>query len=163
MPDDALQAISVEKEEAFRSIARNGIGLLLGVKTLMDGLKELGVKMAVASSAPLENLRLLIDALGIAPIIQVVVCDQDVKHGKPHPDVFLVAASRLGVEPGNCLVIEDAVAGVQGAHAAGMKSLAVTNSHPRHALREATLVVDSLEEVDATSVLSLLDEVEPQI
>ncbi len=158
VPDDVMQAISLEKEEVFRGSVRWGIQALPGVMPLMFGLEELGVKMAVASSAPMDNLRLLIDVLEIGRFIQVVVCDQDVKHGKPDPEVFLVAACRLGVEPRHCLVIEDAVAGVQGSHAAGMKCLAVTNSHSREALSEADMVVDSLEEVDAKGALRLLGD-----
>lgn len=157
VPKDVMRAISLEKEEAFRASARRGMKALPGVLPLMSGLKKRGVKMAVASSAPMDNLRLLINVLEIGRFIQVVVCDQDVKHGKPDPEVFLVAAQRLGIGPRRCLVIEDAVAGVLGAHAAGMKCVAVTNSHPRQALKDADLVIDSLQEVDATAVLKLLE------
>lgn len=155
--DDLIRAISVEKEAVFRQLVKEGVRPLPGVLPLMANLKELGVKMAIASSAPMENLRLLIDVLGIAPFIQAVVCAQDVKRGKPDPEVFLTAARRLGVEPTRCLVIEDAVAGVRGCHTAGMRCLAVTNSHPRQALAEADHIVDSLEEVEAASLLRLLD------
>ncbi|KPK59258.1 MAG: hypothetical protein AMK73_08730, partial [Planctomycetes bacterium SM23_32] len=81
----------------------------------------------------------------------------DVQQGKPHPEVFLRAAQGIGVEPRRCLVIEDVPAGVQAAHAAGMKCLALTTTHPAGALRAADLVLDGLEGVTAGDVAALIE------
>jgi beta-phosphoglucomutase-like phosphatase (HAD superfamily) len=86
-----------------------------------------------------------------------VVWGREVAEGKPSPQGFLLAARRLGVEPENCVVIEDSVAGVTAARRAGMRCLAVTNTRPRESLAEADLVVDTLEEVTVADLAGLFN------
>lgn len=152
---DEVEAIAREKEEAFRRIARGKIEPLPGALELIRALKKQGFRMAIASSTPAENIQLVTGSLGIADCFQVIVNGQDVTQGKPHPQVFLSAAQRLGIKPENCLVIEDAVVGVTAAKRAGMYCLAVTNTHPRHKLQQADLIVDSLEDVTAEDIKDL--------
>ena len=113
--------------------------------------------MALASSAPMENIQLLTQGLGINNCFQSIICDNDVTEGKPSPQAFLLAAQKLGVEPENCIVIEDAVAGVTAAKRAGMRCLAVTNTHPSSSLREADMVIDTLEAVSTDDLEGLLN------
>jgi len=150
------EAISVAKEKNFRQRIRHNIKPLPGVIKLIDSLKEHGFRMALASSAPVENIQLLTIGLGINNYFQSVISDDDVTEGKPDPQVFLLAAQELGVDPENCIVIEDAVAGVIAAKRAGMCCLAITNTHPRDSLTEADLVVDTLEAVSANDLEGLL-------
>jgi beta-phosphoglucomutase-like phosphatase (HAD superfamily) len=112
--------------------------------------------MAIASSTPMENIRLITGGLGIDNCFQAIVSSQDVTEGKPSPQSFLLAAQRLGVEPKNCLVIEDAVAGVTAAKRAGMSCLAITNTHPKESLKEADLIVDSLKAVSINDIEELI-------
>ncbi|GAH29295.1 unnamed protein product [marine sediment metagenome] len=123
---------------------------------LITSLEEQGFKMALASSAPIENIQLLNTGLGIDNYFQTIISDKDVTEGKPSPQGFLLAAQRLGVEPRNCVVIEDAVAGVTAAKRAGMHCLAITNTHPRRSLAEADLIVDTLEGVSINDIEGLL-------
>ena len=81
----------------------------------------------------------------------------DVKEGKPSPQAFLLAAKKLGVEPKNCVVMEDAVVGVQAAKRAGMCCIAVTNTYPREAIAEADIIVNSLEEITVKTIEGLFD------
>ena len=111
--------------------------------------------MAIASSAPMENIQLILRGLGIESYFQAIVWGREVTEGKPSPQAFLLAAEKLGVKPEDCLVIEDAVAGVSAAKRAGMKCIAVTTTNPREKLHEADLVVDSLAEVGADVVAGL--------
>ena len=111
--------------------------------------------MAIASSAPMENIQLVIRGLGISNYFQAIVWGREVAEGKPSPQGFLLAAEKLGVEPKDCIVIEDAVAGVAAAKRAGMKSLAVTNTHPKASLKEADHVVDTLETVGVDGLAGL--------
>ncbi len=152
-----IDAIANEKEESFRHRIKQKIKPSPGVMELMTSLKERGFQMALASSAPIENIQLVIKTLGINDCFQAIICDRDVIEGKPSPQVFLLAAERLGVEPRDCIVIEDAVAGVTAAKRAGMYCLAVTGTHPRHNLAEADLVVDTLEAVSAKDVEGLFN------
>jgi sugar-phosphatase len=120
----------------------DGIEVLPGAAELLGGLRDAGVPTAVvtSSSAPLAEARLRATGL---PHPEVVVTASDVARGKPWPDPWLLGARRLGVEPGACLVVEDSVAGLRAARAAGCRGLAaVTSTTPREELEEhAHLVV----------------------
>lgn len=150
-----VDAIAREKEATFRRLAGRKIKPLPGALELLRTLKKEGFRMAIASSTSSENIELVTDTLGTADCFQAVVTGHDVTEGKPNPQVFLLAARRLGVEPTNCLVIEDAVVGVTAAKRAGMYCLAVTNTHPRQKLKEADLIVDSLEKVTIDDIKRL--------
>ncbi len=151
-----IEAIARDKEANFRRRLPRHLQPLSGVIKLLKGLKKAGFKMAIATSTPKENLYLLTRSLGINDYFSAVISDEDVTEGKPSPQPFLLAAQRLKVLPHNCVVIEDAIAGVQAAKAAGMKCIAVTTTHSRDSLCQADLVVDSLEQVELSTVESLL-------
>ena len=155
LPQAEVEAIATKKEEVYRQKIDRNIIPLPGAVELMKSLKERGIKMAIASSAPLENVMLILQGLDIAGYFQVIVWGREVTEGKPSPQVFLLAAKRLKVEPASCLVIEDAVAGVTAAKRAGMKCLAVTNTHPRTKLLAADLVVDNLQTVSVNKLAGL--------
>ena len=142
-----VDTIADEKEEKYRQVVAHNIKPLPGALELMRELGKHGVKMAVASSTPPENIKLIIAGLGLGSCFQAIVYGREVTEGKPSPQIFLLAARKLGVEPPNCIVIEDAVAGVAAAKRAGMKCVAVTNTHPATSLGEADLIVDTLEAV----------------
>jgi beta-phosphoglucomutase family hydrolase len=150
-----IYAIAQEKEVTFRRLAGGRIKPLPGALELIESLRNNGFRMAIASSAPMENIELVTGTLGIAGCFQALVTGHDVTEGKPSPQVFLLAAQRLGVNPANCLVIEDAVAGVTASKRAGMYCLAVTNTYTRQELAEADLIVDSLEKVTIDDIKKL--------
>lgn len=113
--------------------------------------------MALASSAPMENIELLTRSLGIDSCFQAIISDEDVTKGKPDPQGFKLAARKLAVESENCIVIEDAIAGVTAAKRAGMHCLAVTNTHPGTSLTAADLIVDTLEKVSVNDLEGLIN------
>jgi beta-phosphoglucomutase len=152
---ERLQALADRKEAYFRALIRETAAPLPGSIELMRGLHEAGFAQALASSAPVENIRLISDVLGLGHYLTALVSGETVAHGKPAPDIFLKAAGELGIVPTQCLVIEDAVAGVQAAHAAGMRCIAVAGDRDLPGLREAELMVKSLTEVDVERVRSL--------
>jgi beta-phosphoglucomutase family hydrolase len=118
---------------------------LPGVPDVLRALRERGLRLALASSSCPEVIDVTLDALGVRHLFDVVVSGTEVPHGKPAPDVFLEAAKRLGVPPAACIVIEDSERGVQGAHAAGMRSIAIPCGPTRtHDFTAATLVLDGL-------------------
>jgi beta-phosphoglucomutase len=140
------------KEELYRAAARQqGVKLLPGVTSLLRELSEAGYPQAIGSSAPRENLDLILQLTGTAHFFSALVSAEDTERGKPDPQVFLVAADRLGIPPPRCLVMEDAPAGVQAAKAGGMKCIAVSfvGHHSDAALKQAgaDLVVKTLEQV----------------
>ena len=151
-----IAVLSQKKEGIFRRIAQQSIKAFPGVLNLLLSLKSSEWKTALVSSTPRENIRLITNALDIATLFDTVVSDQDVSKGKPDPEGFLLAARRLEVYPGNCVVIEDAIAGVRASKAAGMKCMAVTNTHPAEKLVEADRTVDSLEALSVETFEFLL-------
>jgi beta-phosphoglucomutase len=142
-----IEAIAGEKEATFRRMIGQEIEPIPSAVELVYSLRRQGVKMAIASSTPIENIQLITGSLGVANCFQAIVTGHDVTEGKPSPQVFLMAAQRLGVEPENCVVIEDAVAGVTAAKRAGMHCVAVTSTRSRESLKQADLIVKTLEEI----------------
>lgn len=146
-PDpETIQKISDHKEAIFRESAPGNVQPLPGVMDWLVRLQGVGARMAVASSAPYANIEVLVEELKLRPYFQALVSGANLP-GKPDPATFLEAARQLGLAPSACVVVEDAIAGVQGAINAGMKCIAVTNTNPPQALAEADLVVDSLTEL----------------
>lgn len=127
-PDEALR-IADQKEAAFREIIRTDVPLAPGLLGLLDDMRARRVPMGVGSSAPPENVNLVLDAGNLRPYFGAVVDGTQVKRGKPAPDVFLQAAKLLGLPPGSCAVIEDAPAGILAAKAAGMLGIGVSTTH----------------------------------
>ncbi|HLJ95747.1 MAG TPA: HAD family phosphatase [Gemmataceae bacterium] len=149
------------KEESYRAAARqHGVILLPGARALLEGLQTAGFKQAIGSSAPRKNLELILQLTQSEQYFQAVVSVEDIQRGKPDPEVFLIAANKLAVSPNHCLVLEDAVAGVRAAKAAGMKCIAVRSGgqHSETALVQAGAdrVVSNLEQVSIGSVRQLL-------
>ena len=108
-----------------------------GLPELLDRLHGDSRKMAVASSGRLPRIRFSLAETGLGGYFETVCSATEVENGKPAPDLFLLAAQRLGVPPSCCIVIEDSVPGIQAAVRAGMRGLGFTSSHPAPVLREA--------------------------
>lgn len=140
---ERMARIAKAKEELYRDLVRrNGISALPGVADWVRRLHKDGWLQAVASAAPRANIDAILEALSATHIFQAIVSAEDVHHGKPDPEVYLLAASRVGVPPERCIVVEDAVAGVEGAHRAGMRSIGISRKgHPL----AADVVVQSLD------------------
>jgi len=157
LPPDQVQKISDRKESLFREAVKGNAKLLPGIGKALKNFSAWGFKQAIASSAPPENIEVLVQELKISKYFGAIVSGFDIP-GKPNPAVFLMAANKLGAEPKKCTVIEDAVAGVQGAKNAGMKCIAVTTTNTANALSEADLVLENLVELDQRMLLKLFDQ-----
>ena len=153
---ERIERIGNAKEELYRYlITHNGISPLPGVAHLVRELHKEGWLQAVASAAPRANIDAVLQALSATPIFQGIVSAEDVRLGKPDPEVYLKAASRVGVPPERCIVVEDAVAGVEGARRAGMRSIGVSRDRKN---LPADVVVRSLEFLDSDAFEKLLEE-----
>lgn len=141
-----LVDIGDRKEARYRRyVEDHGVVILPGVEDWLGFLGEAGWRMAVATSAPRENLGIILDVSGLALAFDAVVAKDDVSRGKPDPEVFLKAAAMLGVDPARAIVVEDAPAGVEGARAGGMLAIGVG---PRHAELGADLSAERLDDLD---------------
>ena len=128
-----------------------------GVLELMDeAMQREDFRVAIATSGTLEKSRAVLNAVGVPYRKMVYINGNDVKHKKPDPELFLIAAERIEIEPAHCVVIEDAPNGVQAAKAAGAKCIAVTNSTTAAKLTEADLVYDSLEHTNLETIIELI-------
>jgi len=117
------------KRDHYTRLARRGIIAVAGAGAFVEALAREGVPRAVATSATRRDLEHVLAALDLRRHFDVVVTADDVRRGKPHPEVYLKAAQGLAVEPAACVVFEDAVVGVQAARAAGMRVIGVTSAH----------------------------------
>jgi len=161
LPLGEIARIGEAKEVRYRALVQAGqITLLPGVERWLAQLKADGWRQAVATAAPRANAEAIIAALGIAAYFDAISSAEDVQRGKPDPQVFLVAADRVGVPPARCIVIEDAPAGLLGAQRGGMRTIGVRSSH---AALQADIVVDTLAELpdDAFERLSAGVNIEP--
>jgi beta-phosphoglucomutase len=158
--DADVALIGETKETYYRTEAEKGVKLLPGVGQLLDDLHALGVKQAVGSSAPRGNLDLILRITDSRRYFDAIVGMEDTTRGKPDPQVFLVAAEKLGVRPSRCVVLEDAVAGVEAAKAGGMKCVAVTfvGHHPAEKLKAAGAdrLVRCFTEIIAPQIIALI-------
>jgi beta-phosphoglucomutase len=156
--DDAqIAALDDRKEAAFRRMIESDFPTMPGVGELLRSLHDAGFRLAVGSSGPPENVRMVLDRLGARDLFDAVVTGEDVTRGKPDPEVFLIAAKRLGVPPGRCAVIEDAPPGIAAANAAGMASVGLvsTGRKPKD-LVAAGIVVRSLGELSPQVLRDLI-------
>jgi beta-phosphoglucomutase len=145
LPIVEIDRIGGAKEARYRELVRaSGISLLPGVERWLKRLKAERWRQAIASAAPRLNIEAIVAALGIESYFDAVSSAEDVQRGKPDPQVFLVAAERVGVPPDRCIVIEDAPAGIAGAHRGGMRAIGVRSSHPN---LQADIVVDTLDQL----------------
>lgn len=143
---DVVRAILGPERAAFALTRINALELAetAGIVPLPGSIEALGAvagRAAIATSCNTALARARLRASEL-PAPEVLVTVDDVDRGKPAPDIFLAAAARLGVDPGDCLVVEDAVQGLAAAHAAGMATLAVTTTTPADLLTADTVVTD---------------------
>jgi HAD superfamily hydrolase (TIGR01509 family) len=127
---DAMTRLGDAKEAHFRGLVRaHGIEPLPGVRDWVRRLTDDGWRHAIATSAPRENLETLVDAMDMRPLFDAGVAAEDVTHGKPDPEVFLLAAGRLHAAPQHAIVVEDAPMGIEAGRRAGMRTIGVSLMH----------------------------------
>lgn len=167
-PDpEFVSNLSERKEIWFRELVKGSVQPLPGVRSWLErlqvenkpgnGSEPYIVRSAIASSGPPANIEALIGELGLEDYFYAIVSGANMP-GKPDPGVFLEAARQLEIKPESCVVVEDAVAGVEGAKRAGMKCVAVTTTNPAEALSQADIVVDRLDKLPEDTFRRLVKE-----
>ncbi len=152
-----IAAMAARKEAAFRAIIASNFPAMPGAGQLLAELHKAGFRLAIGSSAPPENVEVVLERLQARQLFQAVVTGADVTRGKPDPEVFLLAARGLSMPPSRCVVIEDAPAGVAAAAAAGMASVALLSTGRKpEALAQADLIVRSLAEISPAVLRTLV-------
>jgi beta-phosphoglucomutase len=155
----AVAEMDDRKEARFRELIADEFPAMDGAVELIRDLQSAGFRLALGSSGPPANVELVLARLGMPLAFSAVVTCVDVTRGKPDPQVFQVAAERLGADAARCAVIEDAPTGIAAAHAAGMTSIALLSTGRRESDFADTapdLVVHSLRELSAARISGLL-------
>jgi HAD superfamily hydrolase (TIGR01509 family) len=151
------KATQLRQEYFLKILSEEPLHAFPGVLELTEeAMQREDFRVAIATSSTPEKSRAVLESAKIPFQKMVYITGNNVQNKKPHPELFLLAAERMGIAPANCVVIEDAPNGVQAARAAGAKCIAVTNSTNADKLSEADLVCDSLEQVDLQTVVKLL-------
>jgi len=167
-PDpEFVNQVGERKELLFREMVKGQVQPLPGVRKWLERLQAENlpgnggerylVRSAIASSAPQANVEALIYELGLEEYFYAMVSGADMP-GKPDPGVFFKAGRQIQMPPEKCVVVEDSVAGVEGAKRAGMKCVAVTTTNPAHMLQAADIVVDRLDELPEDAFRKLADD-----
>lgn len=154
---ELVQELSLRKEALYREIIlERGISTLPGAREWLEQLRENGIPCVIGSSTHRLNIEVTLQVLGLKDFFVSIVSAEDVSHGKPDPEVFLVAASRIDRPPAQCVVFEDALVGIEAAHRGGMKVVAVASTNPFEALKDADIVVHRLDELSVPQLEKLV-------
>jgi len=159
VPDEEIAVLAQEKDALYREMYGPHRRAIEGFEALVTASRAQGVRLAVATSAPPLNIVFTLDELDLRRHFDAVVGAADVRHGKPHPDVFLKAAEQLGVDPRECIVFEDAPMGVEAARRAGMRAVVITTTLPAEAFAgfdNVIHVVSDYADLDIGSLCSSL-------
>ena len=156
VPPDRIASLDGEKEVLYRQVLRENFPAMKGVSDLIRSLHGHGFGLAIGSSGAPENIQVVLECLPGAECFAATVNGREVRRGKPDPEIFLLAAEKLGADPAGTAVIEDAPVGIQAARAAGMTAIAITGTAERKNLADAHIIVDWMMELSPELVTLLI-------
>ncbi len=146
-----------EKETYYREIYAPFLRPINGLENFLAELKAAGVKMAMASSATMEDINFILNKIPIRDDFEAIIDGSRVTKGKPNPQIFLKAAEELNADPANCVVFEDSLAGIKAANAAGMKVVGITTGHKAAQLQPSNLVIDDYSTLTVQKLAALFE------
>jgi beta-phosphoglucomutase family hydrolase len=155
LTDDDVREEGERKETMYRELYQPVIKPVDGLLEFLEKSKQLNIPLAVATAAGQPNIDFVMNHLNLEAYFDAIVSAENVKRGKPHPDLFLAAAQKLNVAPESCWVFEDALAGLEAAHRAEMKAVAITTTYEAHhfeSLPAVKRVIDDFTEVSPADV-----------
>jgi beta-phosphoglucomutase len=145
-----------EKELLFRQIYESHVTPITGLLEFIDDLKKYGVQTGIATSAPVENMDLILSKLPLRDKMGSLLASHNVKHHKPNPEVYLKSAENLGIHPANCIVFEDSYSGVSAGINAGMKVVGVLSTYKPEELPPCDAYITDYQEVSFDFISNLL-------
>jgi beta-phosphoglucomutase len=153
IPLETRQHWAKRKEELFRACAQGKVSLLPGMESFLKKVAAAHIPRIIASSTPIENLEMYINTTVLGRYFEDYLSAEEVSHGKPAPDVFIAAAHRLNFRPEQCIVFEDAPAGIEAGKAAGSFVVAMETTHSSEQLKNYDLIYPSPQELDLQEIL----------
>lgn len=147
--EDDIKTLAQERNKLVIDLYENRLKMMPGAEKIINRLYKEQYTLAIATSSPREVLEYVLKKLGIKKYFQTIISGDDVKNGKPDPDIYLLTADKLKVNPKDCIVLEDSVNGIKAANNAGMKSIGIANKFVnKEDLKEADEIYDSLFDVN---------------
>ena len=159
--EEKLFELGQRKETIYRELFLSERRAIAGSVEFLTEAQNLGVKMAVATAAPIANMEFVLDGLDLRRFFQAITTAADVRQGKPSPEVFLKSAEKLGVDAPNCLVFEDAFNGFEAAHRAGMKSVGIATVNSVEDILRSPSVVEARRDFSDLRPLELIEKFLP--
>lgn len=156
--ESGLKALLNEKEGLYHELYAPYLAPVNGLENFLTKLKNAGVKMAMATSATVEDINFILNKVPIRNDFDEIVNSTMVSKPKPNPQIFLKAAEKLNREPANCVVFEDSLAGIKAANDAGMKVVGITTGHPAADLHPVDLVIDDYSQLTVQKLAALFKE-----
>jgi beta-phosphoglucomutase len=150
-----LHALLEEKESYYREIYAPFLAPINGLENFLTALKDAGIKMAIASSATVEDIDFVLNKIPIRDDFEAIIDGSRVSKGKPNPQIFLKAAEEMKARPEDCVVFEDSLAGIKAANAAGMKVVGITTGHTADQLQPSSLVINDYTELTVQKLAAL--------
>jgi beta-phosphoglucomutase len=152
-----LKQLFNEKEEFYRKEYGPHVTPINGLETFLTGLKNTGIRMAMASSATVEDIDFILSHVPIRDDFNTIVDSTMASKPKPDPQIFLNAAAKLDMAPAKCIVFEDSLAGIKAANSAGMKVVAITTGHTADELHPVNMVINDYTELNADKMAALFE------
>ncbi|MEX0772506.1 MAG: HAD family phosphatase [Balneolales bacterium] len=157
IPNETALQIAHDKESLFRDIFNPKEEMVPGLKEFLNMVKEKGTKLAVATSAPVENVDFILSELSIKDHFDVILDSSHVTTGKPDPEIYLKTSRALGFSPDRCIVFEDSLAGVESARRAKARVIGITTTHTPEELSDCDKIIDSFENLTLEDLSALFD------
>jgi len=151
LSSDKLVELANEKEIIYRELYKPFIQPVEGLPVFLKNASDNAIPIALATSAPLENVDFTLDSTGLKKYFRIISDASMVINGKPDPEIYLLTAAKLGVQPSDCIVFEDSIAGIQSALSAGMRVIGVATTHKSEEL--ITYVNEIIMNFDASEPL----------
>lgn len=157
LPESSIKALSDEKEALFRKMFKDHIRPITGLIPFLDNLKSHHIPMAIATSAPSDNVTFTLEHTGIGNFFDVILDESVVSKGKPDPEIYLKTAARLTYQPGNCIVVEDSLSGVESARRAGCKVIGITTTHLPGEFRDTVRNIDDFTQLQIKDLYQIMN------
>jgi beta-phosphoglucomutase family hydrolase len=157
LPNDESDKYVDEKEKHFRNLAAKAVKPLKGLNKFLEEAGTAGFKMAVASSAPLENIIFILEKTETGKYFDQITSADEILTSKPHPEIFLKTAAKTGYQPADCFVFEDSFAGIQAGNSAGMKVIGVASTHKIDELSNTIFNIHNFDEINIQKLHHLFE------
>lgn len=152
---DEIMIMAIEKEEIYRDIYSKDIKEVAGLTEFLNGLDMNNFVISVATAAPPKNVEFVLGSTNIKRFFNIITDESEIKNGKPHPEIFLKTAEKMGVKPEDCIVFEDSFHGIEAGNSAGMKVIGLGTTHAKESLNNTILTIDDFSSLDNELIINL--------